>query len=224
MQPNDILMVVLLFSYAFRSLVARRRTNAFTMPLENVIVLAKGAASEADSVILLDTAHRVGLLDATVVKGAAPATGSLDILLGQRVTSKDPSLKIGDVIALPAGPSKITGIPSASGGPEEDEVWTPRSPELAALAAIGIHRSTLGRLMVVESTLLAAFGAILGVGADALIRSELGLVNLGQGPVPWSGRLSILSVGLGLGVVVALVGGFVPAIPVARLDILEAMR
>src|SRR5262245_66182015 len=49
-----------------------------------------------------------------------------------------------------------------------------RIPELAAMAAIGIRRSVLARMVIVESVLLAAIGALIGVGARELVRSKLG--------------------------------------------------
>ena len=251
--------------------------------------------------------HRV-----TIAQGAAPASGTLEIAIGRRVHEKYPKLAIGQDISLPGGPCKITGILNASGGPMEDEIWTPRSaleahlnvkysssvtlvatdkdhvdalvdklnhspeveaqaiqvskllettadlsriatvvlvliillsivatfaiattmnaaaavrmPEFAALAAIGIHRSILGRIVLLESILLATVGAIIGVVASAVMRMEIGAISLGMNPVELTGNASIAVAGLVLGLLVAIVGGSFAAVKVARLNILEAMR
>lgn len=249
---------------------------------------------------------------ASLVTGAMPAPGTLEIVLGRRVAERYPKLKIGDDIALPAGPSRITGIISAQGGPMEDEVWTLRSalevhlnvkfsssvtlvadsqdrvaaladqinqskdleaqavpvtklrermadlgtiarvvlvllillsivatfalattmsaaaavrmPELAALAAIGIHRSVLGRIILFESILLGVVGALIGLGVSTLIRSQIGSISLGENPVELAGTATVLLIGIGLGVAVGVIGGITPAMRVARLDIMQSLR
>ena len=249
---------------------------------------------------------------ATLVTGAMPAAGTLEILLGRRVAERYPNMKVGSDIPLPAGPSKIVGIISAQGGPIEDEVWTPRGalethlnvkfsssvtlvadspdrvqalvdqinfskdldaqavpvaklrersadlgtiakvvlvllillsivatfalattmsaaaavrmPELAALAAIGIHRRVLGRIILFESILLGVVGALIGLGVSTLVRSQIGSISLGENPVELASTGKILLIGVGLGVVVGLIGGFTPAMRVARLDIMKSLR
>jgi putative ABC transport system permease protein len=249
---------------------------------------------------------------AIVVQGAAPAPGSLDLMMGQRVADEHPSLKIGSEIKLPAGAAKITGIMTADGGPVEDEIWTPRSalelhlnvkhassmtlvardvahvgelvdkintsrefdaqaisatklladtanlggvatlvitllallsivatfaiattidasaavrmPELAALAAIGIPRRVLGSVVLMESALLAIIGALLGVGLSMLASSQIGAIRVGSNPVHLASPVGVIGIGVGIGVAVALAGAITPAVKVARLDILKAIR
>jgi putative ABC transport system permease protein len=247
-----------------------------------------------------------------IVEGAAPAVGSLEVVLGKRVAQNYPTLKIGDTIGLPAGQSKVTGIMAADGNPFEDEVWTPRGalelhlkvqysssmtlvaedpaqvaalvdqintnkdlasqampaaklltknanldgiarlvlillvllsivatfaiattmnaaaavrmPELAALAAIGIYRRTLGRIVLLESVLLAGIGALIGAVVGVVVRSRIGSISLGANPVQMSGTSSLVLIGVGLGLAVGFVGGLSSAVKVARLDIMHAMR
>ena len=97
-------------------------------------------------------------------------------------------------------------------------------PEFASMAAIGIRRGLLGRIVLLESVLLAMIGAIVGVVAAEIIRRQLGNIELGMNPVEMSASPKIVLVGLGLGLLVGLVGGIVPAMKVARIDIMRAIR
>ena len=99
-----------------------------------------------------------------------------------------------------------------------------RIPELAAMAAIGIRRSVLARMVIVESVLLAAIGALIGVGASELVRSQIGALPFGDAPVELAPTLVIPMVGLGLGIIVGVIGGLAPAIAVRRLDIISGLR
>jgi ABC-type lipoprotein release transport system permease subunit len=99
-----------------------------------------------------------------------------------------------------------------------------RMPELAALAALGIRRGVLGRVVLVESLLLAGVGALVGVLLGSLIRTQLGLIVFGNNPVELSGGVSAPVIGVAIGVVVGVLGGFVPSMMVRRLDIVRQMR
>jgi putative ABC transport system permease protein len=99
-----------------------------------------------------------------------------------------------------------------------------RLPEFAALAAIGIRRSFLGRLVVLESLMLSFVGALIGVGASQLIRAKIGVVEVQDTPLEMSGSVTFLLVALGLALVVGLVGGLPSAVAIRRLDIVKSMR
>jgi cell division protein FtsX len=100
-----------------------------------------------------------------------------------------------------------------------------RMPELAAMAVIGIRRSFLARMVLVESIGLAVVGAVLGLLLFAGIRAWLGGVfALGASPIEISSVTTVLPIALGLGIVVGLLGGSFPALKVRRLDILNAIR
>ncbi|MDQ3334956.1 MAG: ABC transporter permease [Myxococcota bacterium] len=99
-----------------------------------------------------------------------------------------------------------------------------RMPELAALAALGVRRSVLGRIVLVESLLLGGFGAILGALLGWVIRSQMSLITLGSNPVELSSRATGPLIGLAIGLSVGLIGGILPAIMVRRLDIVREMR
>jgi putative ABC transport system permease protein len=250
--------------------------------------------------------HRIQLLS-----GTAPQPHSLDIIVGKRLTRRYPHLRIGYVLRLPGGPSKLTGVFAADGGPFEDELWTDREafelhtkvgassvtlvadsaahvpdlvarinaskdldaqaypvaefgtaisglrtivrivlvllvllsiiatfaiattmnaavavrlPELAALAAIGVRKRSLARVVLVEGTLLGFVGAALGVLASGLAIGQLGFIRLSRDPIEIASSPVVLLIGLALGVLVGVLGGIAPAIQVKRLDILATLR
>jgi putative ABC transport system permease protein len=99
-----------------------------------------------------------------------------------------------------------------------------RMPELAAMVAIGIRRSVLGRMILVESLLLALLGAVLGVGLGQLIRLQLGTIQLGDTPVKLSADPLVLVVGLALAAIVGIIGSIAPSLMVRRLDVIANMR
>jgi len=335
------------------------KSNLVTVPAENVVVTAKGAANEWESKLSMETVNKIGLLpgvkkDGSVplvaremasfvfidtpdpskfteppglrgfdelssridgiklVTGAMPAPNSLEIVVGRRVLEMYPSIKIGRELELPGGRSKVTGIFEAAGGPFEDELWTPRSalelhqkrkvvnsvtfvaesaqraqelideinnsknleaqaatvaefrakgaglesiastvfallvllsviatfaitttmnaavvmrlPELAALAAIGMRKSSLARLIIIETTLLGVVGALLGAIVAVVTSMLVGKIPLGKTPIDLSISTPAMIGGLVLGVGAGIVGGLAPAIQVRRLNILEALR
>lgn len=251
--------------------------------------------------------HRI-----TMLQGAPPAPGSLELILGRRVAKRNPKLGIGSEIALPGGASRIVGVMTDGGGPLDDEVWTLRSAlelhlrtkvsssmtivadqasrvpdivqkitdskdleaqamplrqlreddsglqttarvvlillilltvvvtfaiattmaaaaamrmsEFAALAAIGIRKGVLARIVLVESVLLATVGALVGVAIAAVIGSQLGDVSVSENLVEVSSLTTGLLVSLGLGVLVGVIGGVMPAMRVRRLDIIQSLR
>jgi len=378
---------VLFFLYAYRSLRSRIRANLISLlvlslfvagatlglsyylmlksslvsvPAENLIVLAKGAATEWESRLAKESVNKIPLLpgikkdgetplvasemasfifsiqepdpkkfneppairgidalsprihQAKLEIGALPAPGTLEVAVGKRLAARFPFIKIGYVFDLPGGPSKVTGIFSANGGPFEDELWTPRPalelhtklrftnsltivaesaaraeqmvkeindskeleaqastvaafradgaglasiaqtvfvllilmsliatfaitttmnaavalriPELAALAAIGIRRSSLARLMLVESALLGVVGAVVGVLVAVGVAALVDTVPLGRVPIAVEVSTAALVTCLLLGVAAGIVGGVAPAVQVRRLNILTALR
>jgi putative ABC transport system permease protein len=99
-----------------------------------------------------------------------------------------------------------------------------RMPELAALAAIGVRRGVLGRIILLEGALLGLFGGLLGMAVSAIVITQIGYIPLGTNPIAISLSPIALMMGLGLGLLAGVIGGIAPAIRVRRLDILTAMR
>lgn len=69
---------------------------------------------------------------ATVIEGAAPAPGTLEVIVGRQLARRYSNLTVGGSLFLPGGEAKITGLFEAGGSPYEDELWTPR-------AALEVH-------------------------------------------------------------------------------------
>lgn len=281
--------------------------------VSNVFVSEPSSSGMAPATHIRGTdAQSIAVHGIKLIAGAAPASQTLEIMVGKRLLRRFPQLQLGYELHLPAGACKVTGIFAADGGPFEDELWTPRSalemhvkvttsavltlvadsparvsqlidrinsskdydaraatvaefrsdsvglatvartvllvlllltavaifaiattmnaavairiPELAALAAIGIRRSALGRIILAESVLLGLLGAALGAAASALAMWKLGYISIGVNPLEIEVSPVALVIGLVLGVVAGVIGGLAPVMQVRRLDILAAMR
>jgi putative ABC transport system permease protein len=99
-----------------------------------------------------------------------------------------------------------------------------RLPELAAIAAIGIRKKVLARVVLAESVLLALAGAVLGVIAGELVRSQVGILSLGESPLELVAMASVPLVGVGLALVAGLSGGLAPSLRVRRMSIVDTLR
>lgn len=99
-----------------------------------------------------------------------------------------------------------------------------RLPEFASMAALGIRRTVLGRLVIMESVALATAGALLGVLVSELIRTQLGEISIGASPVQLSLNPGVAAMGIALGLLVGVVGGTTPAFKVARLRLIDLLR
>jgi putative ABC transport system permease protein len=99
-----------------------------------------------------------------------------------------------------------------------------RLPEFAVLVAIGIRRSVLGRIVIMESVLLAIIGAVLGVAISEILRRALGIIQIGTTPVEMGIVPLVIPIGIVLGLFVGIVGGIGPASTLRRLDIMKTLR
>ncbi len=103
-----------------------------------------------------------------------------------------------------------------------------RTVEVGTLRAVGFRRRSVLAAFLVESIVLALVGGALGVGLAALLSFErISVVNftsfseIGFGFVLSPG---VIVSALTFAVVMGLVGGFLPAVRAARLDIVSALR
>jgi putative ABC transport system permease protein len=101
-----------------------------------------------------------------------------------------------------------------------------RRREIGLLRAAGAAGSQVFRLFLAEAAILAASGAVVGVGLGILVAGllvrQLAPADLGVPAVSLS-ALAVLG-SMALGIVVALAGAFVPARAAARLNPLAALR
>jgi putative ABC transport system permease protein len=97
-----------------------------TREMVGAVNLSTVETLDAPSVIRGIDAMSIPTNRVTIVEGAAPAEGSLEVIVGRKLVKKYPYLKVGSDLYLPGGPSKIVGVFFADGGVVERELWTPR--------------------------------------------------------------------------------------------------
>jgi putative ABC transport system permease protein len=99
-------------------------------------------------------------------------------------------------------------------------VVTERTREIGIRKSLGARRSDILNQFLVESSMLAAAGGLLGV----LIAWVVAILVRNLTPVPMAVPASSVIVGVGLSTVVGLFFGIYPAQRAARLDPIEALR
>lgn len=103
-----------------------------------------------------------------------------------------------------------------------------RVVEVGTLRALGFHRSSVLGAFLVESVLLAVIGGAVGVALAALLSfARVSTVNFTTfSEIGFGFQLStgVIVSALIFALVMGIVGGFLPAVRAARLDIVNALR
>lgn len=103
-----------------------------------------------------------------------------------------------------------------------------RTVEVGTLRALGFRRRSVLTAFLVESVLLALVGGAIGVALAALLSFErISIINFQSfSEIGFGFALSPLVVAIALvfALVMGVVGGFLPAVRAARLDIVSALR
>lgn len=101
-----------------------------------------------------------------------------------------------------------------------------RQSELAVRAALGASRGTLARQLVLESLVVTALGAVLGLGLAwaALRAGNFYLVKLLPQALPATLDLRVLGFAVGLTVVIGVLIGLVPVFHILRTNLAEAIQ
>lgn len=94
-----------------------------------------------------------------------------------------------------------------------------RIPELAVLKTLGYSDTRVGLLVLAESTLLCLLGAVLGLCATLFVFPLLRQFT-GLGGLP----IEVITLGLGIALLVALLTGLLPTLRVARMQIVTALN
>jgi putative ABC transport system permease protein len=98
-----------------------------------------------------------------------------------------------------------------------------RSREIATLRALGFAAFPVAVSVVLEAVVLAVSGALIGAAiAWALYNGKQDV--FGNNIVHLSVSPSLVALGVGWGVIVALLGGLLPSIRAARLPVVDALR
>ena len=103
-----------------------------------------------------------------------------------------------------------------------------RTVEIGTLRALGFSRGNILRAILLESLLIGLFGGLAGLGAASLMQfltiSTINWQTFSEVAFNFSLTPDIAGKSLLFGIGMGLVGGFLPAIQAARMNIVESLR
>ncbi len=103
-----------------------------------------------------------------------------------------------------------------------------RTVEIGTLRALGFFRRSILLAFLIESLFLSFVGGLVGLGIASLLQFvSISTLNFGSfSELAFSFALSpsIIAVSLGFSLLMGLMGGFLPAVGAARLNIIQALR
>jgi len=103
-----------------------------------------------------------------------------------------------------------------------------RTVEIGTLRALGFFRRSILMAFLIESLVLSLGGGLLGLGIASLLQFfTISTLNFGSfSELAFSFAISpgIVAISLGFSLLMGLIGGFLPAIGAARLNIVQALR
>ena len=103
-----------------------------------------------------------------------------------------------------------------------------RTTEIGTMRALGFFRRSILLAFLIESLILSLGGGLLGIGlAVGLQFFTISTLNFGSfSELAFSFALSpsIVAISLGFSLLMGLIGGFLPAVGAARLNIIQALR
>jgi len=103
-----------------------------------------------------------------------------------------------------------------------------RTVEIGTMRALGFHRRNILIAFLVESCFLSLAGGLLGLGFASLLQFvTISTLNFGSfTELAFSFALSpfIITASLSFSLIMGLIGGFLPAVRAARLNIIQALR
>lgn len=103
-----------------------------------------------------------------------------------------------------------------------------RTTEIGTLRALGFFRRSILIAFLGESLVLSFAGGVVGLGLASFLQffsiSTLNFGSFSELAFSFSLSPSIIATALGFALLMGLIGGFLPALRAARLDIIEALR
>jgi len=103
-----------------------------------------------------------------------------------------------------------------------------RTVEIGTMRALGFYRRSIMLAFLIESIVLSVGGGAVGVGLASILQFfTISTLNLGSfSELAFSFALSpqIIAQSLGFSLLMGLLGGFLPSLRAARLNIIQALR
>jgi len=103
-----------------------------------------------------------------------------------------------------------------------------RTVEIGTLRALGFYRRSILLAFLLESLFLSLGGGLVGLGIASLLQfftiSTLNLGSFSELAFSFALSPSIVAISLGFSLLMGFIGGFLPAVGAARLNIIQALR
>jgi putative ABC transport system permease protein len=103
-----------------------------------------------------------------------------------------------------------------------------RTVEIGTLRALGFFRRSIMLAFLIESLFLSLAGGVIGLGIASFLQfftiSTLNFGSFSELAFSFALSPSIIAMSLGFSLLMGLIGGFLPAVGAARLNIIQALR